>query len=406
MNSFKEHSSTLLAALLLAGGAFFLGYIVGTDTFSQTQKPAIVANTDSEIETEADFAAFWKAWNVLEEKYVPAQPENGEVNAQEKVWGAIQGLAFSLGDPYTTFFPPVESSIFEADISGNFEGVGMEVGAREGILTVISPLKGTPADKAGIKPGDQIIEIDGETTLGLTLDEAVTRIRGEKGSTVVFTIVREGEEATRRISVVRDVIDIPTIDTEMRGGVFILRLYNFSALSPQMFRDALREFILSDSNKLVLDLRGNPGGFLDASVDIASWFLPAGKIIVQEDSSDGEPKKYRSKGYNVFSDELEMIVLIDQGSASASEILAGALKEHDIATLVGMTTFGKGSVQELVKITPETSLKVTVARWLTPDGNSFSEIGIEPDIEVAVTEEDILSGKDPQLERALQILAE
>lgn len=406
MNRLKEHSSTLLAALLLAGGAFFLGYFVGTDELAGTQKPAVLANTDSEIQTEADFAAFWKAWNILEEKYVPAQIDSEEVSSQDKVWGAIQGLAFSLGDPYTTFFPPVESGIFEADISGNFEGVGMEVGARDGILTVISPLKGTPAYNSGIKAGDQIIEIDDKTTIGLTLDEAVSLIRGEKGTTVVFTVVREGEEATLKIPVVRDVIDIPTIDTEMRGDVFILRLYNFSALSPQLFRDALREFILSDSNKLVLDLRGNPGGFLDASVDIASWFLPTGKIIVQEDSRSGEPTAFRSKGYNVFGDELEMIVLIDRGSASASEILAGALKEHGIATLVGATTFGKGSVQELVKITPETSLKVTVARWLTPDGNSFSEIGIEPDVEVLFTQEDSLAGRDPQLDKALEILAQ
>lgn len=403
MKDIRERSTIIATALLVVGGAFLLGFFVGTGEFSQASKPPALANTSSAlIEDKADFDAFWKAWNVIEDKYVPADLEDESVSDQEKVWGAIQGLAFSLGDPYTTFFPPVESGIFEADISGNFEGVGMEVGVRDGILTVIAPLKGTPAYEAGVKAGDGIIQIDGKTTAVLTIDEAITLIRGPKGSPVTFTVIREGEEGPIEIVVIRDVIDIPTIDTEIRGDVFILRLYNFGATSPFLFRDALREFILSDATKLVLDVRGNPGGFLDASIEMASWFLPAGKVIVQEDSRDTDPILFRSKGYNVFSKNLEMIMLVDGGSASASEILAGALKEHGVATIVGTQTFGKGSVQELVKITPETSLKVTVARWLTPNGTSFSEVGITPDIVVPLDD----SGEDVQLDRALELLGQ
>jgi carboxyl-terminal processing protease len=198
---------------------------------------------------------------------------------------------------------------------------------------------------------------------------------------------------------------IPTLETETSGDVFIIRLYSFSANSPDLFREALRKFMLSGKNELVLDLRGNPGGFLEAAVDMASWFLPQGKIVVREDFGEGkEGQAYRSKGYDIFSDKLQMAVLVDEGSASASEILAAALRDHGVAKLVGAKTFGKGSVQELVRLTPETSLKITVARWLTPNGISISEAGLLPDVAADRTVEDFKAGKDPQLERALQLV--
>jgi carboxyl-terminal processing protease len=201
---------------------------------------------------------------------------------------------------------------------------------------------------------------------------------------------------------------MPTVDTEKKGDVFIIRLYSFSAISPDLFRNALREFMMSGTNKLILDLRGNPGGYLEAAQDMASWFLPTGKVIVSEDFKDKSKNQvFRSKGYNIFNDKLKFVILIDGGSASASEILAGALHEHGVAKLVGAKSFGKGSVQELVDITSDTSLKVTIARWLTPNGNSISHMGIMPDVEVKLDEEAYKKDRtDTQLNKALEILSE
>lgn len=284
----------------------------------------------------------------------------------------------------------------------------MEIGIRDRTITVIAPLKGTPAFNAGIKSGDKVIKIDGAPTNDMSVEKAVSLIRGPKGTTVALGIYREGEKEPLEFKVVRDVITIPTIDTEKRkDGIFVIRLYSFSAGSPQLFRNALQEFINSGSDKLILDLRNNPGGYLEAAVDMASWFLPQGKAIVSEENKkSGDSQIFRSKGYNIFTDKLKMVVLINGGSASASEILAGALSEHKIARLVGEKTFGKGSVQELVKITPETSLKVTVARWLTPNGVSISEGGLKPDVEVKIKKEDAEKGRDTQMEKAVDTLNE
>jgi len=395
----------LFVVLLLIGASFFAGLQVG---FRQTGVLGVIpiaANGGAAIPVGVDLSPLWKAWHSLEEKFVPATTTDF-VTEEEKIWGMIVGLADSYGDPYTVFLPPADSEIFEEDIRGSFGGVGMEIGIRNDVVTVIAPLKDTPAEKAGVQAGDKILLIDGESTDGLSIERAVQRIRGEIGTAVELTIARNGVDELLEISVVRDVIKIPTIATELRpDGVFVIELYNFSAVSTNEFRLALREFIVSGTNKLLLDLRGNPGGFLEASVDIASWFLPSGKVVVQESFGEGkDPVLHRSKGYDIFNENLKIAILINQGSASASEILAGALREHDIATLVGQKTFGKGSVQELVKITPETSLKITIAQWLTPKGVSISDGGLSPDIEVELKTEDIQKGKDPQRERAVEFL--
>jgi len=403
----SKHISSILLALALIAGAYGLGYTRGSESYNM-QAAAHLSNTEDFHTELVDFDPFWKTWAVLDEKYVPAATSTEEVADQQKVWGAIQGLAASLGDPYTVFFPPQEAKTFAEDIRGNFEGVGMELSVRGGVLTVIAPLKGLPAEQAGIEAGDKIIGIDGEPTGNMTIDDAVANIRGERGEPVTFTIVREGEPQPFEIEVVRDTIDIPTIDTQIVGAqndIFVIELYNFSARSANLFRNALREFAASGRDKLIVDLRGNPGGYLEAAVDMASWFLLQGKTIVVEDAGGkGADKTYRSRGYNVFGDGYDIAVLVDGGSASASEIFAGALRDHGIAVIVGSQTFGKGSVQELVNITSETSLKVTVARWFTPNGVSISAGGITPDYEVEFTEEDFDAGRDPQREKAIEIL--
>ena len=419
----KKAPSIILATLLLTG-VFYIGFTFGEGHQSAIEKAATLYGKESPpgLLDMTDFSPFWSAWNVLNEKYVPATT-TAVASDEQKLWGAIEGLTASLKDPYTVFFPPEESKLFESEINGSFEGIGMEIGIKDDVLTVIAPLKGTPAERAGILPGDKILKINDEASASLRVDQAVKLIRGKKGTEVRLTVLREGRPDSFEIKVIRDVIDLPTIDVELKpgkivggenagkesgltkDGVYIIRLYNFSATSPRLFRDALRKFVESGSNKLLLDLRGNPGGFLEAAVDIASWFLPAGKTVVTEDGgAKSAVKVHRSRGYNVFNKNLKMVILVNAGSASASEILAGALREHGIATLVGTKTFGKGSVQELVKLTPDTSLKVTVARWFTPNGLSISDGGLAPDVEVKLTPEDIEKKKDPQTDKAVELL--
>jgi len=389
---------TLVAVSVVLGIGIYIGY----SHRPEIEKATSLINKNPQTDTTADFSPFWKAWNILNEKSIYSK----DINDQDRVWGAISGLASSLNDPYTVFFPPDENKAFSEEIKGSFEGIGAEIGMKDDILTVIAPLKDTPAWNAGLKAGDKVIKIDDTSTNGMSIDQAIDMIHGEKGTIVRLTILREGEDEAREIKITRQEINIPTIDTKLRDdGIFVISLYSFSESSDSLFKNAIIEFLNSKSNKLILDLRGNPGGYLDAAVNIASWFIDEGKVVLSEDfSTKNEPKIYRSHGPRIFNDNLSFVVLVDGGSASASEILAGALKEHGIAKLVGEKTFGKGSVQELVKITDDTSLKVTVAKWLTPNGLSISEKGLEPDVEVKMTADDYKNGKDPQMDKAVEIL--
>lgn len=404
MAEYTKRILAILLVLIILGSVFFSGLFLGKATIPESQKVMNLSNIENGMPDNVDFSTFWRAWNLIEQNYVPRK--NGTttlVTTEDKVDGAIMGLAASLGDPYTVYLPPEEAKIFEEDISGNFEGVGMEIGIRDGILTVISPLEGSPAKKAGLLAGDKVIGIDGESTVGVGIDAGIQKIRGEKGTIVTLTIIREGTDDPLEIEVTRDVINIPTLEKYLRSdGVYVIRLFNFNRESSNDFRLAVRDFYATRSNKLLLDLRGNPGGYLSAAVDMASWFLPTGKVVVQEDFGDDREKQmYRSKGYNVFKNDLKMVILVDQGSASASEILAGALSEHGIAKLVGMKTFGKGSVQQLEAV-GEGSLKITVARWLTPLGNSISENGLTPDVEI--TYDPDTPDIDSQMEKAIELL--
>lgn len=392
----------LMFAAFIVLASFFMGIYFGS--FKNT----------TPTEVGIDFEPFWNAWEIVEEKYVDSE----KLEKKDMVYGAISGLLKSLKDPYSVFFTPEELKEFEIEINGEFEGVGMEVGIRKNILTVIAPLKETPAEKAGIQAGDKILYIDDSPTADLSVEEAVRLIRGPRGTEVKLTVLRDRAEKTKVITIMRNVIKIPVLDTETKISVkengqekkidtvdvFIIKLYNFSSESTLSFRQALREFINSGKQKLILDLRNNPGGFLEAAVDITSWFLPQGETVVVEDFGGKSPKKiHRSKGYDLFNN-LPMIVLVNRGSASASEIVAGALQDHGIAKIVGEKTFGKGSVQELVSLTSDTSIKITIAKWLTPKGQSISEGGLTPDVEVETGGEDTKKWEDLIMEKALELL--
>jgi carboxyl-terminal processing protease len=400
---------------LLAGGIVALGLSFGAGYLTAQHLPAVASSAGEGTGAPAgvDLSPLWKAWNLIDENFVPAAVATSSPLAtttaqldQQKVYGMISGLAASLNDPYTFFLPPAANQQFTSDMSGAFEGVGMEIDVKDGVLTVISPLKGTPAAAAGIRAGDQILKIDGISTEGLDVTSAVQKIRGPAGTTVSLTMLRGGWSEPKDIEVTRQVINVPVVTTTARkDGIFVLQLSEFTANSPDLFRNGLREFVQSGDTKLVLDLRGNPGGYLEAAVEIASWYLPSGDVVVTEDY-DGHQQAvvHRSYGYDIFNKNLKMVILVDGGTASASEILASALRSYGVAKLVGVNTFGKGVVQQLFDITPDTSLKITVARWLTPDGTQIPHTGITPDIKVDLTDADKAAGKDPQLDKAVELL--
>lgn len=395
-------------ALVLAAGAFFSGLQIGTSASNEVSQEAslfsLFNSSPSEPE-DVDMTEFWRVWDILDDKFVISTTSQ-QMTDVDKVRGAIAGLVASYDDPYTVYMPPEDANHFEEDISGNFGGVGMEVGLRDGLITIIAPLPDTPAERAGIVSGDIIVKIDDKNTDEMGVDEAVRLIRGEVGTEVALTIYREGETEFLEIKITRDNITIPTIETKTEGDVFIISLFNFNALSESKMQEALREYVKSGKRQLVLDLRGNPGGYLQSAVAIASYFLPTGKIIVQEGyGGDTQGDVFRSTGRTLeeFAPE-EMVILINGGSASASEILAGALSEHGVATLIGDTTFGKGSVQELIDLPEGSSVKVTIARWYTPEGKSISDGGLDPDIFVERTPQQVMAGEDPQLEAALKWL--
>ncbi len=396
----KRKAFFIIGSIVLVGAVFAFGAVFGYHQRPEIEKVLGVFNKEAEKPAEVDFEPFWKAWSIVEKRFAAA---NG-IDRQKMVWGAISGALGSLGDPYTVFFPPEEKKLFESEIKGSFGGVGMEIGIKKGILTVVAPLKNTPASRAGIKAGDKILKIEDKETTDMSTEEAVKLIRGPEGTSVKLVLLSKGKEKPREVTVKREVIQIPVLDTEVREeGIFVIKLYNFSERSPVEFRGALRRMSQSGSQKLVLDLRNNPGGYLEAAVDIASWFLDTGKIVAREKFKNGEEQLYRSRGYKPF-DNLPIVVLVNQGSASASEIVTGALRDHEAAKVVGEKTFGKGSVQEVIDVTNNTSMKVTIARWLTPNGEDISKNGITPNIEVEQKEDDEAKGRDTQMEKAIEIL--
>jgi carboxyl-terminal processing protease len=396
--------------ILTASAIFVFVVIFGAGAFwGYYQRPAVekvvnLFNKEMPKPAEIDFSPFWVSWNTIMSKYA----DTSKIDNQKMVWGAIQGMVKSLGDPYSTFFPPQESKQFKEEMEGGFEGVGMEIGLKNGVITVVAPLKGTPAFRAGIKSGDRILKIDGKETTDMMPEQAAGLIRGKGGTSVKLTILSKNAEKSKDVVLIREVIQIPVLDAERKAnGIFVIKLYNFSANSSNLFRDSLRDFVSSGDSKLILDLRGNPGGYLESAVDIASWFLPVGKVVAREKFSSGEENIFRSRGYDIFDPskfKVPFIIIVNDGSASASEILAGALQEYGLAKLVGVKTFGKGSVQELVQITSDTSLKLTIARWLTPNGKSISEQGLEPDVKVEISDKDAAAGKDPQMDKAIEML--
>ena len=388
MSLFKK-----IILIVIVFALFGMGFLVGRNT--------VVCKFC--IPEDLDFSLFWEAWHKIQEEYV--NPE--EIDTQELIYGAISGMVESIGDPYTIFFSPGDTKRFLEDVGGSFEGIGAEIGIREKQLQIVAPLEGTPAQEVGLRPGDKIIKIDGISTIDITIEEAVTLIRGEKGTEVILTIMRDEWDNSEDFTIKRAVIKVPSLKWELKEeNIAYIKLYHFSGKINQDFREIANEILRGPSEKIILDLRGNPGGYLESAQDIAGWFLEKGQIVVIEDFGEKrEQEVYKAKGNSRFSD-YPLVILINQGSASASEILASALRDNRGIKMIGETSFGKGSVQKLESLRDGSSLKITIANWLTPNGDLITDKGLEPDIKVEMTEEDYEQERDPQLDKAIEIIKE
>ena len=388
--------------VVLIAVSFGIGFIYGSIEKLPHSVQGII-NQEFGKPKEFNFGLFWETWDNLHTKYV----DKSKLNDENLLYGAISGMVKGANDPYTVFFPPQESKSFKQDVGGSFGGIGAEIGKRNGFLVIIAPLEDTPAKRVGLQAGDKILKINGEVTDDLTVEKAVSKIRGEVGTKVTLTILR-GNDGTKSkdITIERAIIKIPITKLEALkdNKIAHLSFYSFTSTAPFEFQQASAKILATTGYKgIILDLRNNPGGFLEVAVDIAGWFLNTGDLVAVEDFGNDKKTEFRASGLGALKN-YPIVILVNQGTASAAEILAGALRDNRNIKLIGEKTFGKGSVQELVNLKGESSLKVTVAKWLTPKKHSISESGLEPDYKVTPTEDDISKGQDPQLDKAVEVL--
>jgi len=395
----KNFLAKYIGIILLLAVCFSGGFLWGNVRQVNALLPSdlIVRN----IDFNADLSILWDVLKIIKTKYKGRK----DLNDQDLVYGAAKGLVKSLGDPYSEFMAPESSKKFLEDISGSFEGIGAEIGIKDGILTVVAPLEGTPAKKAGLMSGDKIIKIDDETTPELSIEKAITLIRGPRGTEVILTILRGDNNEQREITIKRGIIKIPVIEWSLKGNgdIAYIQLFSFTENSPDKFSQIAQEILQSPANKIILDLRGNPGGYLESAVEIAGWFLADGELVVKEDEGNEKGELYKSKGKAVFG-EWPTVILIDEGSASASEILAGALRDNLGTKLIGKNSFGKGTIQQIEPLKKAASLKITIADWITPSGLSISKSGLSPDVEVDLDIDAFKQGEDSQLQKAIENL--
>ncbi|MCK9187241.1 MAG: S41 family peptidase [Candidatus Colwellbacteria bacterium] len=388
--------AAVLLGVVLVGASYYGGYKTG---YSKTKTIEIKGVTDIEpgSEVSADFGVFWQAWSKIKENYL----RNSELKEEDMMYGAIQGLAENIGDPYTTFFSPLDAQKFEEDINGEFGGIGAELEERNGQVFVVAPLKDTPAERAGLKPRDIIIKAGDTELFGKSAQDAVKAIRGEPGTKIKLVVTREGVEGSIDIEITREVITVPVVEWEWQDDrIAYVRIVSFSQTAPYAFYNAMREIAAEGPKAMILDLRFNPGGYLEVAVNIAGWFVDRGDIVVKERYASGEDTVFRSYGNALFKN-LPVAVLVNGGTASASEILAGALRDNNGSKLVGEQTFGKGTVQTLEELKDGSMLKITVANWVTPNDFIIEGDGLDPDVEIELTEEDT---EDVQLKKAIELL--
>lgn len=404
-SSWRRNLSRLLFAAVFFVGGFFVGaWKINKISPSQVARQIVATSptfSDASRDGSVDFTLFWDVWSEVKKSYLK-QP----VDEKQLFYGAVAGIVNSLHDPYSVFFTPEETKQFESDLAGNFEGIGAEIGMQGDQLIVVSPLEGSPAQQAGLLAGDAILSIDGKDTFDMNVSEAVSHIRGQKGTTVVLNIFRKDEKTPRDVTITRDVIHINSVTwtRDDTTGIVHLKLNQFIDTTDQEMNDAVQKILLSQPKGIILDLRNNPGGYLVTAINVASRFIDKG-VIVSEKFSDGQKKDYDTTLQPSFSG-IPLVVLVNGGSASASEIVAGALQDYTRGKIIGEKTFGKGIVQNFQTLSDGSTLKITVAEWLTPKGRAIHGHGIDPDVVVTRTADDVENKRDPQFDKANELLLE
>lgn len=416
MNFSKKKLTDVLLYISVAIFLFGSGYKVAEwqikkDARGQSNVTVFNATNQKATDSEGnaiDFALFWDTWDKVTAKYI----DDGKVDPQKMYYGAIKGMVASIDDPYTFFLTPEENEQSKDDLGGKFQGIGAQLGLKEGSIVVVAPLKDSPAEAAGLKTNDIIVEVDSESTERWTLLQAVSKIRGEEGTDVTLTVLRGGE--TQEITITRQEIKVPSVELSYKSfegkSVAHLQLNQFGDTTNSEWDKATREisqkYRRGEIAGMVLDVRGNPGGYLDSAVYIASEFLERGKKIVTQETTGADDRVNTVRRGGDLLD-IPLVVLINGGSASASEILAGALRDHDRATIVGEKSFGKGSVQEALDLSGGAGLHVTIAKWILPNGEWINGKGIEPQIEITneIDEENTVTDEtDVQLQKALEVV--
>lgn len=379
--------------------AFGIGYKSGKRGFVYEPKEFKIINVE-DAPKNVNYKLLWDAIDVVNQKYIEKKP-----TPEQYLYGAVRGAVASTGDPYTSFFEPKDLEIFKTDLKGSFDGIGAEIGKINGNIVIIAPLDDSPAKKAGLLAKDIVVKVDGQLTIDWSADEAVSHIRGKKGTKVILNIYREGRTQPFDVEIIRDKIVINSVKYEIKEKdgkkIAYIKVNRFGDDTKNLFEKTVNDLLTKSVSGIVLDLRNDPGGYLQTAVELSSHWVKAGDLVVKEARSQGSDVVYNASGLNRLSG-IKTIVLINGGSASASEILAGALQDHKKATLLGEKSFGKGSVQELVDLPEGGAVKVTVAKWITPSGKNLNKEGLKPDIEVKLTEDDIKNQKDPQLDKALE----
>lgn len=387
---------------------FLLGIFLGQNTATRQSSDDVLQLTEIELSnifdsnSEIDTDLFGEVWDLLHGEYF----DKAKINDKDLFYGAVSGMVDALGDPHSLFLDPKVTNDFRQELQGSFFGIGAEIGKRDGFLVIVAPLADTPAEKAGLRPEDKILEINGEDTIEMSVDEAVSKIKGDKGTKVILTILSSGDKQSKEIEIIRDKIDIPSVIYNLEDDVAVIRITSFNNDTDSRFNDVAQKVLKDNPKGIILDLRNNPGGYLDVAVEIASFWLDPGQVVVREIFSD----KRNDQNYKAVTRAnlatFDTVVLVNQGSASASEIVAGALQDYSIAKLVGKQTYGKGSVQQLLDLADGSSLKLTVAKWLTPNGRTIEGEGITPDFEIEYSIEDFENEIDPQKDKAKELLVE
>lgn len=399
--SASSQAPKFIGLVILVLFVFMLGWNAGTN-HAQLQEGIAPQTTVTDPSGKAEtvnMQLFWDAWNILSSNYVDPHA----LVTEKMIYGAIKGMVNSVGDPYTSFMNPKENKEFRDSLQGHLEGIGAELTLRNGMLTVISPLKNSPAQKAGLQPEDIIYEVDGESTEDMTLEQAVMKIRGEKGTSVVLTVLRQNHRDPIDITIVRDMININSIDWRLEDNIAVIEINQFGDTTQQEFSKAVSEIAAKRPDGVILDLRYNGGGYLNGAVDIVSEFLEKEKVVTIKKRNPEDDEVIYVSGQARMTN-VPLAVLINKGSASASEIVAGAIQDHNRGVIIGEKSFGKGTVQTVENLVGGSSLRVTIAKWFTPNDQNINEEGITPDIVVERTLEDLEAGRDPQLDAALEYL--